>query len=92
MKSIPPRRINRPRPTRPPVLKPGPVADPTREKCESNLTILVTASEWEWFEKVRLSMPIPPTRSAMGRYLLTESLERRKRRDLPGKAVDYSRV
>ncbi len=92
MKAIPPRRINRPKPAPRPVLKPGPVPDPTREKCECNLTTLITDAEFQVFEKLRLSMEFPPTRSQYVRYLMRESLDRRIRRDLPGNAITFVRV
>jgi hypothetical protein len=92
MKPIPPRRIKRPRPTPPPVLKPGPVPDPTRDKCVCNLTTLITETEWQQFEKLRLSIPFTPTRSQFVRYLIRESLERRIRRDLPGNGISFERI
>jgi hypothetical protein len=90
-RSIHPRRINRSK-TEPARLKPGPVPDSNLEKCECNLTFLLTQAEWQRFEKVRLAMDIPPTRSQLARFLVRESLERRIRRDLPGNAVTYKRV
>jgi hypothetical protein len=90
-KSIPPRRINRAT-SQPVKLKPGPVPDSTLEKCDCNLTFLVTQSEWQQFEKVRLNMDIPPTRSQLARFLVRDALARRIRRDVPGNAVTYKRT
>jgi hypothetical protein len=91
-KSIPPRRINRQKAAEPVKLKPGPSFDPNLEKCECNLTFLLTQAEWQQFEKCRLAMELPATRSQFARFLVRDSLERRIRRDLPGNAVSYSRV
>jgi hypothetical protein len=86
-RSIPPRRINRAKAPEPPKIKPGPVPDPTRDKCDCNLTFLLTQAEWQQFEKVRLNMLVPPTRSQLARYLVRDALSRRIRRDVPGNAV-----
>jgi hypothetical protein len=91
-KTIPSRRINRPKAAAPAKPKPGPVPDPELEKCDCNLTFLLTQSEWQKFEKLRASMPIPPTRSQLARFLVNDALSRRFRRDLPGNARDFSRV
>ncbi len=91
-KTIRPRRIKRPAPVERVRCKPGPVPDPNLEKCDCNITLLLTQSEWQQFEKVRINMEMPPTRSQLARYLIRDALERRIRRDLPGNAVDYKHV
>jgi hypothetical protein len=91
-KTIKPRRIKRPEPVEPVKCKRGPVPDPTREKCDCNLTFLLTQPEWQQFEKIRLSMEMPPTRSQLARHFVREALERRIRRDLPGNAVHYTNL
>ena len=87
--TIPPRRIKRPVPVK---LRPGPVPDPNREKCDCNITFLITQAEYQEFEKLRFQHPVLPTRSQWARYLIKAALDARIKRTMPGKAPDYSRV
>jgi len=89
MNSIPPRIIKRPRPVPLPRIKPGPVPKPGLEKCDCNITVLITQSEWQKFEKLRRNAgDFPPTKSQYARFLMCDAMARRIRRDLPGNAID----